>query len=482
MKKSVLSALMVCSITLTSVALPSAAFADEYDTKIQQQDQKINALTSQMSDAEAKVAAIENDMVETAKQIDTLTAKKNKLSSEVSKLYSEISDLNVRIQKREVQMTKQARDVQVNGQSDSIIDAVLDADSVADAIGRVQAVSTMMSANNELLEQQKEDKATVEKKTKNVEKQIAELEAATKELNDKTESLKTLKIQQEVAKNDLEAQRSEEQGKKDSFIKQKKEAEKRLAEEQARQRAAAKKAEEQAAAQAQAAAQKAAAEQAKATKAANEAAASAAEEKAATPVVESSATTESTTTQETTTSSTETESVVTTPVAAAPEKEKEVPVTNPTTPEKGNEAKPGNGGVTSGKQAAINAALADVGNSYATGWNQPGECLVSVRRWLAAGGINFGYGGPNSGYVASGATQVSWSNVQPGDVVQYESAYSPDSWIGGVHTVLVTGVSGGSVQIVEANNPGGSGYVSSNSNWSPAPPAGFRAVVWRFPG
>lgn len=438
MKKSVLSALMVCSITLTSVALPSAAFADEYDTKIQQQDQKINALTSQMSDAEAKVAAIENDMVETAKQIDTLTAKKNKLSSEVSKLYSEISDLNVRIQKREVQMTKQARDVQVNGQSDSIIDAVLDADSVADAIGRVQAVSTMMSANNELLEQQKEDKATVEKKTKNVEKQIAELEAATKELNDKTESLKTLKIQQEVAKNDLEAQRSEEQGKKDGFIKQKKEAEKRLAEEQARQRAAAKKAEEQAAAQAQAAAQKAAAEQAQATKAANE--------------------------------------------AAAPEKEKEVPVTNPTTPEKGNEAKPGNGGVTSGKQAAINAALADVGNSYATGWNQPGECLVSVRRWLAAGGINFGYGGPNSGYVASGATQVSWSNVQPGDVVQYESAYSPDSWIGGVHTVLVTGVSGGSVQIVEANNPGGSGYVSSNSNWSPAPPAGFRAVVWRFPG
>ena len=66
--------------------------------------------------------------------------------------------MNVRIQKREVQMTKQARDVQVNGQSDSIIDAVLDADSVADAIGRVQAVSTMMSANNELLEQQKKTK------------------------------------------------------------------------------------------------------------------------------------------------------------------------------------------------------------------------------------------------------------------------------------------------------------------------------------
>ena len=61
-------------------------------------------------------------------------------------------------------MTKQARDVQVNGQSDSIIDAVLDADSVADAIGRVQAVSTMMSANNELLEQQKKTKRLLKRK------------------------------------------------------------------------------------------------------------------------------------------------------------------------------------------------------------------------------------------------------------------------------------------------------------------------------
>ena len=48
--------------------------------------------------------------------------------------------------------------------SDSIIDAVLDADSVADAIGRVQAVSTMMSANNELLEQQKKTKRLLKRK------------------------------------------------------------------------------------------------------------------------------------------------------------------------------------------------------------------------------------------------------------------------------------------------------------------------------
>ena len=86
-----------------------------------------------------------------------------------------------------------------------------------------------------------------------------------------------MKIQQEVAKNDLEAQRSEEQGKKTASL-NRKEAEKRLAEEQARQRAAAKSRRTSGSASTSRST-KAAAEQAQATKAANEAAASAAEEK-----------------------------------------------------------------------------------------------------------------------------------------------------------------------------------------------------------
>ena len=64
-----------------------------------------------------------------------------------------------------------------------------------------------------------------------------------------------------------------------------------------------------------------------------------------------------------------------------------------------------------------------------------------------------------------------------------ENALSPDAWLDGVHTVLVVGVNGSSVQIVESNNPAGSGYVSTTTGWTPSPyAANFRAVVWRFPG
>jgi peptidoglycan hydrolase CwlO-like protein len=458
LKKSVLSALMVCSVALTSVALPASTFAEDIDSKIQEQNKKIEDLTTKESQAEAELAAIETKLTETADKVDELTTKKATLSEEITKLYSEISDLNVRIQKREVQMQKQARDVQVSGGGASYLDVILNAESISDAITRVQGLTTLVNANNELLEQQNEDKAAVETKTKNVENQIAELEAATKELNEKSASLSTLKLEQEVAKNELEAQRTTEEGKRSEYVAQKEAAKKKLEEEQARQKAAAEKAEQLAVKQAQEAAEAAAAKQAEADAAATA------------PANTAGSAAES---NNTTSNSSAGSNNTVTPVTPDP-----TPTPTPATPT----PPAGNGGVTSAKQAAVNAALADVGNSYGTGWNQQGECLVSVRRWLAAGGINFGYGGPHSGYTASGATQVSWGNVQPGDVVQYENAYSPDAWVGGVHTVLVVAVNGGSVQIVEANNPGGSGYVSTTSGWTPAPPAGFRAVVWRFPG
>ncbi|WP_245907433.1 CHAP domain-containing protein [Leucobacter massiliensis] len=130
--------------------------------------------------------------------------------------------------------------------------------------------------------------------------------------------------------------------------------------------------------------------------------------------------------------------------------------------------------------AAISLAESEVGTSRATGWNQPGECIMSAQRWIRAGGGNWGGGGdPVSNY--DGATRVTLAQAEPGDVVQYEYVASPTSWVTGVHTVLITEVhDDGTFTIIESNNPGGSGLVSKDENWTPAPPAGFQAAVWRF--
>ncbi|WP_347564882.1 peptidoglycan DL-endopeptidase CwlO [Enterococcus sp. DIV0212c] len=444
MKKSILSALMVCSVTLTSVALPSAAIADDYDTKIEQQNEIINGLKTKETEAATKLAAIESDMLTTATKIDELTEQKKTLKDEITTLYGEISDLNVRIQKREVQMRNQARDVQVSGSSSSYLDVVLNSESISDAINRVQGITTLVKANNDLLEQQTSDKKEVEKKTKTVETQISVLETSSKELNEKQASLDTLKLQQEIAKNDLEAQRSTEENKKSEYVEQKAAAQKKLEEEQAKQ---AKQAEAQRKAEAEAAMKLAEAQ------AANPGLAK-------TNVVEENGTTN------------------TTPAAPVPEKTVEKPSGNT-----GGGSSIGTGGVSEAKKRAAQIALNAVGQTNPTGWGQSGECIVAVQNWLNAAGVRFSPGGPHSGYTQSGAVQVSWSDVQVGDVVQYENALSPDAWLDGVHTVLVVGVNGSSVQIVESNNPAGSGYVSTTTGWTPSPyAANFRAVVWRFPG
>lgn len=432
---------MVCSITLTSAALPMAAVADDYDTKIEKQDEIINGLKTKESEALSKLSAIESDMLTTATKIDELTAKKKTLKEEITKLYGEISDLNVRIQKREVQMRNQARDVQVSGTSTSYLDVIINSESISDAISRVQGITTLVNANNDLLERQTSDKEDVEKKTKTVESQISVLETSTKELNEKQASLNTLKIEQEIAKNELEAQRSTEENKKSEYVDQKAAAQKKLEEEQAKQ---AKQAEAQ-------------------RKAEAEAAKKLAEAQAANPglakmnVVEENGTTNEA------------------PATLVSEK--------PNGSTAGGGSSIGTGGVSAAKKKAAQIALNAVGQTNPTGWGQSGECIVAVQNWLNAAGIRFSPGGPHSGYTQSGAVQVSWSDVQVGDVVQYENALSPDAWLDGVHTVLVVGVNGSSVQIVESNNPAGSGYVSTTTGWTPSPyAANFRAVVWRFPG
>lgn len=132
-------------------------------------------------------------------------------------------------------------------------------------------------------------------------------------------------------------------------------------------------------------------------------------------------------------------------------------------------------------KTSLSLAMSEVGTARATGWNQPGECIVSVRRWLNAGGFNFGYGGVVGGYLNSPAVRVTDGSLRPGDVIQYTNISSPDAFGMGIHTYMVAKVnSDGTHDLVESNNPGGSGRVVNQKNFTVSPPPGWQAYVWRF--
>lgn len=138
--------------------------------------------------------------------------------------------------------------------------------------------------------------------------------------------------------------------------------------------------------------------------------------------------------------------------------------------------------VPSGFDVAASIALAEeeIGTSRATGWSQPGECIMSAQRWIRAGGGAWtGGGDPVTNY--NNATRMTLATAAPGDIIQYEFMASPSSWVTGVHTVMITEVNtDGTFTIIQSNSPGGSGLVTKEENWVPQLPAGFEAAVWRF--
>ena len=164
MKKSLLSAVMLSSIALTAVGSPIAAAADDFDSQIQQQDKKIADLQNQQASAQSQIEALEGQVSAINTKAQDLLTKQDTLRKESAQLKQEIKDLQERIEKREATIQKQARETQVKNTSSNYIDAVLNADSLADAVGRIQAMSTIVKANQDLVQQQKEDKQAVEAK------------------------------------------------------------------------------------------------------------------------------------------------------------------------------------------------------------------------------------------------------------------------------------------------------------------------------
>ena len=146
MKKKSLVALLVCTMTLAST--PVAVFADSYDDQIEAKDKQINKLKTEQADAQAQIDALTADIETVNKKVKELEA------NETLELQDTIAKLKVRIAKRQEKINAQARDTQVNGQASTFIDAVLGSDSVSEAISRVQAMSTLVGANQDLLKQQ----------------------------------------------------------------------------------------------------------------------------------------------------------------------------------------------------------------------------------------------------------------------------------------------------------------------------------------
>lgn len=244
MKKRLGSVMLICSMTLSMVALPTVGSAQTTDEKIEQKDKEITNLKAKQSELTEQISSLEADIAAIYDKGVALNQKKNDLQEESDKLKKEITVLDKRIEKRTDAIQKQGRDVQVNGQGTKMLEIILNSDSISDAISRVQGISSILSANNKLIEQQKEDKQAVEDKKQGIQDNLVAMEEAATELDQEKESLVEKQADLNVLKAQADTDTSNAENSKNSLVKEQQEALKAQLEKEA----AAKKEEEKKAA------------------------------------------------------------------------------------------------------------------------------------------------------------------------------------------------------------------------------------------
>lgn len=227
--KKIITSLMLSTVVLAQGASLTVV-ADTTDAKIAEQDSKISSISSQQATAQAQVDSIQGQVSSIEAEQAKLQEENETLTATSETLAAEITELSANIVARDESLKKQARSAQTSGTATSYINTVLNSKSLPDAISRVSAMSEIVSANNKMLQEQKEDKEAIAKKQEENQEAINTVLANQQTLANDAESLKTKKAELEVAQLTLAAEKTTAESEKASLLEQKAAAEKAAAE------------------------------------------------------------------------------------------------------------------------------------------------------------------------------------------------------------------------------------------------------------
>ena len=225
MKKKILASLLLSTVLVSQGAVLSSVKANTTDEKIAAQDSKISELTTQQKEAQKQVDEIQTQVTAIQTEQEKLKTENENLQEESKKLEGEITELSKNIVARNESLENQARSAQTNGTATSYINTIINSNSITEAISRVAAMSEIVSANNKMLQQQKEDKKAI------AEKQVANNEAINtvianqQTLADDAQALTTKQAELKVAELNLAAEKATAEGEKATLLEQKAAAE-----------------------------------------------------------------------------------------------------------------------------------------------------------------------------------------------------------------------------------------------------------------
>ena len=225
MNKKFINIALVAALGFSTYVAPMTAFAST-DEDIQTSTEKLVDLEKKEASAESQLATITATITDNENNAKSLMSEMKKTQTSLNELETEVSDLTTAIEQREAKLQDQARSVQVDGDNQNYVDFVLNADSIADIIGRTDVVSQIVSANQDLVKAQAADKEAVATKQKETEKKAEDQTLLAAKLEASKTDLEQQKLEKEAVVASIAAEKSIVTNEKEKFLAVKAAAEK----------------------------------------------------------------------------------------------------------------------------------------------------------------------------------------------------------------------------------------------------------------
>lgn len=195
MTKKLTSTIILGTSLFSALAFSPVNAAAETEASLQD---RISDLVSKESNTQADLKNAEEEIRANEKKLDELADQLKASQAQEVKLGKEIALLEENIEDRKDHLSDQLRSIQIDGNIGNYIEFIIEAESFSDTIGRIQVVSDIISANRNVMAEQKADRDAVAEKKDQTEKEIEKQLASVEELENLSQTLAQQKADKEV--------------------------------------------------------------------------------------------------------------------------------------------------------------------------------------------------------------------------------------------------------------------------------------------
>lgn len=156
---------------------------------------------------DAEVKKLQEELTKLQKEIDAKVKVFNQVQAEIKEVDANIVETEKRIEQRSKILSERMAAYQAQDNTVGVyLNVVLEAKSFADLMDRVVAVKTLMDADQELVDQQEADKASLEQQKATLDQKQKELQKQFQELQQKESEMEVKKAENEAKSLALKAQ------------------------------------------------------------------------------------------------------------------------------------------------------------------------------------------------------------------------------------------------------------------------------------